>query len=127
MADTAFRGSLLNGNIRRILKHGERIPPVLTDEGHNRLERLLTRVRQPAEWGNNALVQAFKRLRQRLGGNDELNGELMRATVLLHNWRVSTCNRNEIKSFFRQLELDEPATDGEDNVLLVERGLDLNM
>jgi hypothetical protein len=104
VADTAFRGSLFNRNIRRILKHGERILPVLTDEGHNRLERLLTRVRQPAEWGNNALVQAFKRLRQRLGGNDELNGELMRATVLLHNWRVSTCNRNEIKSFFMQLE-----------------------
>jgi hypothetical protein len=82
VADTAFRGSLLNGNIRRILKHGESIPPVLTDEGHHRLEKLLTRVPQPVEWGNNALVQAFKRLSQRLGGNDELNGELMRATHL---------------------------------------------
>ena len=128
VADTAFRGSLLNGNIKRILKHGERIPPVLTNEGHRQLEKLLTRVRQPAEWGNNALVQAFKRLRQRLGGNDELNGELMRATILLHNWRVSTCNRNQIKSFFQQLQLDEGgATDDEDNLLIVERGLDLIM
>jgi hypothetical protein len=34
---------------------------------------------------------------------------------------------NEIKSFFRQLELDKPATDGEDNVLLVERGLETSI
>jgi hypothetical protein len=60
VADTAFHGSLLNGSIRRILKHGEHIPPLLTNESHPHLEKLLTRVRQPAEWGNNALVQAFK-------------------------------------------------------------------
>jgi hypothetical protein len=52
----------------------------------------------------------------------------MRATILVHNWCISTCNQNEIKSFFQQLELDdEGATDDEDNVLIVERGLDLIM
>jgi hypothetical protein len=122
VADTAFCGSLINGKITRILKHGEIIPDELTNEQHRLLETLLIRVRQPVEWGNNTLVQAFKRLRQQLGGDDEVNGHLMNVTVLLHNWQVSTCERNQLKSFFRHLALAEEVETDEENVLLIEPG-----
>ena len=66
--------------------------------------RILTRIRQPTEWGNNQFVMVFKGLRQKLSTTDKFNEKLMHGAILLHNWRISTCPRNQLHSFFKRLE-----------------------
>jgi hypothetical protein len=64
----------------------------------------VTRARQPAEWTNNCLIQAFRRLRRCLGIFDDVNGDLMMTCLLLHNYRTTNCNRNQVKKYFHILE-----------------------
>jgi len=100
-ADTAFSGSIYGKKIVRILKENETIPFDLGDEELIELERLITRARQPGEWINRDVVKCFERLRHILGDNNELNSKRMLAACLVHNWRVSTCDRNQVKKFFQ--------------------------
>ena len=103
-ADTAFRGDLLNSKVTKILKTGEHLPAGMSHEDYELLEALLIKARQPAEWANNCLIQSFRRLRQCLGIFDDLNGELMMACLLLHNYRTRNCDRNQVKKYFNILE-----------------------
>jgi hypothetical protein len=53
------------------------------------------------EWGNNGLKQSAKRLGRKLSIDDERNLRIEKLFVLLYNWRVSTCPRSQIETFFR--------------------------
>ena len=106
-ADTAFRGDLLNSKVTKILKMGDHLPAGMSHEDYELLEALLIKARQPAEWANNCLIQSFRRLRQCLGIFDDLNGELMMACLLLHNYRTRNCDRNQVKKYFNILEQEE--------------------
>lgn len=104
LSDTAFRGSLREGKVVKILTAGQNIPNDMTVEQYEELEEKIIHARQPNEQGNNTIVQAFRRVRQTLGVFDDTNTELMEATLLLHNWRVSTTDRNNVKKIFNILE-----------------------
>lgn len=106
-ADTAFKGAVLGRKVTKILKNGEYLPDGMTEEEYNELEKLLIKSRQPGEWINRVLVQSFRRLRAGLGVFDDLNGDLMLACILLHNWRARTSSRNQVKKFFDILEKEE--------------------
>lgn len=60
----------------------------------------MTGVRQPGEWMNRDVVQNFERLRAILKPQDDLNAKHVLAAVLVHNWRVSHCDRNQVKKVF---------------------------
>ena len=106
VADTAFKGDLLLGKIVKVLKEGEYIPAGLSDEDLVEVERYIRRARQPGEWINRDFVACFKRLRQILGIYDDVNSKRMLASILVHNWRVSTCERNQVKKFFEICKLE---------------------
>jgi hypothetical protein len=98
VSDTAFKGDLLLGKIVKVLRQGEYIPGGLTDEDLIEVEGYIRTARQPAEWTNRDFVACFKRLRQILGIYDDVNSKMMLASILVHNWRVRTCSRNQVKS-----------------------------
>jgi DDE superfamily endonuclease len=106
-ADTAFRGDLLDSKITKILKTGALLPAGMSHDDYELLEEFLIKAHQPAEWANNCLIQSFRRLRQVLGIFDDLNGELMVACLLLHNYRMRSCSRNQVKKYFDILEKEE--------------------
>jgi hypothetical protein len=103
VSDTAYLGHLLTAKIVKVLKEAQRIPDGMTDEDLIELEKLITRARQPAEWTNRDFVSSFKKLRQILGIHDDINSKLMLASILIQNWRVSTCDRNQVKKVFHIL------------------------
>jgi hypothetical protein len=104
LSDTAFRGSLLNSKVIKILKPGQNIPQGWTHEEYGDLEECIIHARQPSEQGNNTVVQAFPRIRQTLSIFDDTNSDLMEATLLVHNWRVATSDCNQVKKIFDELE-----------------------
>jgi len=104
LSDTAFRGDLLQGKIIKILTAGQNLPPGMTHEQYRRLEKRIIHARQPCEQGNNTVVQAFCRIRQTLSIFDDTNNDLMEATLLVHNWRVSTTERTQVKKILDLLE-----------------------
>jgi DDE superfamily endonuclease len=104
VSDTAFTGHLLTAKIIKVLKEAQRIPDGMTDEDVVELEKLITRARQPAEWINRDFVASFRKLRQILGIHDDINSKVMLASILIQNWRVSTCDRNQVKKFFQILK-----------------------
>ena len=106
-ADTAFKGAVLGSKVTKILKNGEYLPEGMSEEAYKELEEHLIKSRQPGEWINRVLIQSFRRLRAGLGVYDDLNGDLMLACILLHNWRTRTSNRNQVKKFFDILEKEE--------------------
>jgi hypothetical protein len=103
-ADTPFRGDVLHSKVTKILKTGEHLPAGMSHQEYELLEELLIKAHQPAEWANNCLIQSFHHLRQGLGIFDDLNGELMMACLLLHNYRTRNCSRNQVKKYFDILE-----------------------
>ena len=105
LVDTNFQGRLIGGKLIRILKEGDYLPDGWLQAQVERLERLVTRGRQPSEWSNNQLVQYMVRLRSKLGMFDDFNGLLMELSILLYNYRVEYTDRNETKRFFRNLVL----------------------
>jgi hypothetical protein len=109
VSDTAFRGNILGSKIIKILKDGQIIPAELPPELLSDLERHITTSRQPGEWINRDFVKEFGRLRTILGTHDDLNTKRMTAAILVHNWRVSTMDRCQVKKFFQILyhEADE--------------------
>lgn len=106
IADTAFKGDLLLGKIVKVLKEGEYIPAGLSDEDLVEVESYTHRARQPGEWINRDFVACFKRLQQILGIYDDVNSKRMLASILVHNWQVSTCERNQVKKFFEICKLE---------------------
>lgn len=106
VSDTAFKGDLLLGKIVKVLREGEYIPAGLSDEDLVEVEGYIRKARQPAEWINRDFVACFKRLRQILGIYDDVNSKRMLASILVHNWRVRTCERNQVKKFFEICKLE---------------------
>lgn len=64
----------------------------------------LTHLRQCSEWGNNVLTGCFRRLRNPLPTHNIKRARLMWCCILLHNWRTNTVGRNQIKTYFDELE-----------------------
>lgn len=110
-ADTAFEGNVIGSKIIKILKEGQIIPEELPPELLKDVEGLITTARQPGEWINRDFVGAFPRLRVILGIHDDINTKLMMAAILVHNWRVSTTNRCQVKKFFQILEAEAEDND----------------
>lgn len=106
VADTAFKGDLLLEKVVKVLKEGEYIPAGLSDEDLIEVESYIRKARMPGEWINRDFVACFKRLRQILGIYDDVNSKMMLASILVHNWRVRTCNRNQVKKFFEICKLE---------------------
>lgn len=106
-ADTAFRGDLLHSKITKILKKDDVLPAGMSHDDYELLEELLVKARQPVEWANNCLIQSFRHLRQVLGIFDDLNGELMVACLLLHNYWTRNCSQNQVKKYFDILAQEE--------------------
>ena len=102
-ADTAFRGNIVGSKIVKILKEGQIIPEELPPALLPDLERRVTTSRQPGEWINRDFVKEFSRLRSILGVRDDINQKRMLAAILVHNWRVSTMDRCQVKKFFQIL------------------------
>lgn len=90
----------------KVLREGEYIPAGLSDEDLVEVEGYIRKARQPAEWINRDFVACFKRLRQILGIYDDVNSKRMLASILVHNWRVRTCERNQVKKFFEICKLE---------------------
>lgn len=104
LSDTAFRGKLRGSKVIKILKPNQQLPLGWTQQEYRDLEGRIIHARQPSEQANNTIVQAFPRIRQTLGIFDDTNTELMEATLLVHNWRVATSDRNQVKKIFDELE-----------------------
>lgn len=102
-ADTAFEGNVIGTKIVKILKEGQIIPEELPPELLSHVEGLITKARQPGEWINRDFVKEFPRLRVILGVHDDINTKYMLAAILVHNWRVSTTDRCQVKKFFEIL------------------------
>jgi hypothetical protein len=108
LADTAFTGGLINRKVLHSLRLGKNIPLGLAEGEVEELERLNIRARQPGEWGNHNFVDCFRQLRQVLTAYDDaFNGNIMELACRLHNYRVHTCSRNQIQTFFNNLETKE--------------------
>lgn len=105
LADTAFKGHLRSGKIIRILKVGQYLPVGMGYSEMKHREERIIRARQPSEWGNRAFRSFALQLSVApLGTDDFFNTRLMELAVLLHNYRISTCTRNQLKRFFENLE-----------------------
>ena len=66
-------------------------------------EKSLTHLRQCSEWGNNVLTGVFRRLRTKLPTDNVKRATIQWCCILLHNWRTETCDRNQIKTYFNNL------------------------
>ena len=100
VCDSAFMtsGSLENKLIK--------LKETTLEDGQERSEKdmVLTHIRQCAEWGNNVLTGVFRRLRVKLPTDNLKRAVLQWSCILLHNWRTETCSRNQIKTYFENLE-----------------------
>jgi hypothetical protein len=101
-----------------VLKSNELVPAEMSNSELLHLEKELIKLRQSTEcWANNGLKQVCKRLNCKLSFDDAKNMEMLELSILLYNWRNSTCDRQQVKKFFNSLVDDE---DDEDNALLVD-------
>ena len=75
-------------------------------------DQSLTHLRQCSEWGNNILTGCFRRLR---GGflpiDNVMHSYIIWCCVLLHNWRTETVERNQIKTYFNELQSEDTTTE----------------
>ena len=67
-------------------------------------DKSLTHLRQSSEWGNGVLCNAWRRLRMPLPTNNTNRGLLLWSCILMHNFRTLTCDRNQIKTYFDNLD-----------------------
>mmetsp|Transcript_29729 Transcript_29729/g.28588 ORF Transcript_29729/g.28588 Transcript_29729/m.28588 type:complete len:247 (-) Transcript_29729:15-755(-) len=65
--------------------------------------RALTHIRQYSEWGNNDLTGDFRRLKTQLPVDDLKRAMIQWSCILLHNERTYTCEPNQIKTYFNNL------------------------
>jgi len=66
-------------------------------------EKSLTHLRQASEWGNGVLVNAWRRLKAPLPTNNTKRALLMWSCILMHNFRTETCERNQILTYFNNI------------------------
>jgi hypothetical protein len=108
VADLAFVGGVRDDDrVLRVLKSSELVPAEISNAELVDLEKDLTKLRQSTEWANNGLKQVCKRLDCKLSFDDAKNKEMLELCILLHNWRNSTCDRQQLKTFFRSLVQDQ--------------------
>lgn len=108
IADRAYHGGVaVNNKIVRILKSSELLPPGMTAMELCNREHLIIRARQPGEWINEDLVSYMRHLRCVLSTDDVYNGNIMEIAKLIHNFRVEHRDRNQMKHFFKNLELED--------------------
>ena len=76
--------------------------------GGDRSERdaQLTHLRQASEWGNNILTGVFRRLRTKLPTDNVKRARIMWSAIFLHNFRTETVGRNQIRTYFDQINND---------------------
>ena len=77
-------------------------------EGRERdsYDQQLTHLRQCSEWGNNVLTGVFRRLRStKLPVDNVKRAKIMWSAILLHNYRTNNVGRNQIKTYFDNIEL----------------------
>ena len=70
-------------------------------------DKALTHIRQCAEWDNNVLTESFRRLRVKIPTSNLKRALLQWPCLLLHNWRTETCSRNQIKTYFENLQNED--------------------
>jgi hypothetical protein len=119
VADLAFVGGVGNEErLLRVLKSNELVPAEMRSNSELlHLEKELTKLRKSTEWANNGLKQVCKRLNCKLSFDDAKYMEILELSILLYNWRNSTCDHQQVKKFFNSLVDDE---DDKDNALLVD-------
>jgi hypothetical protein len=105
LADTAYKGGLMNSKIIKILSEGQFLPFGMSREELQDLEKIIIRGRQPSEWGNNTFIKFMVRPRCKLGIDDKYNSTIMELSLLLHNIRIHFCDRNQVKRFFQNLQI----------------------
>ena len=66
-------------------------------------DKSLTHLRQSSEWGNGVLCNSWRRLQTHLPTDNTKRGLLMWSCILMHNFRTETCDRNQIKTYFDNL------------------------
>ena len=91
LADCAFCGAPINSKIIKILTTGQLLPQNMTEDEYQKLEEIIIKAQQPAEWANNTHIQVFQCLHNKLGIYDDINADLMEVAVFIHNWKVATC------------------------------------
>jgi DDE superfamily endonuclease len=65
-----------------------------------RQNKMITRLRQASEWGNNSFKSCFRRFALPLHWKSEKRKALLDTAALLHNLRVTTVGFNEIRSVY---------------------------
>ena len=63
-------------------------------------DKSLTHLRQCSEWGNNDWTKVFRRLQNKLPTNNVTRARLLWSCVFVHNFRVNTVGRSQIRSYF---------------------------
>jgi hypothetical protein len=102
VCDSAFNtGGLLKTKLVKLKeeKHDE-------NRTKTEYEKSLTHLRQCSEWGNNVLTGAFRRLKTSLPTDNLKRATIQWCCILLHNWQTETCDQNQIKTYFENLEAD---------------------
>ena len=66
-------------------------------------DKSLTHLRQCSEWGNNDWTKVFRRLKMKLPTDNVTRARLLWCCVFLHNYRVNTIGRSQIKSYFNYI------------------------
>ena len=69
-------------------------------------DQQLTHLRQCSEWGNQVLTGTFRILKGRLPTDNVKRAKILWACIYLHNWRTETVARNQITTYFNNLEKD---------------------
>eukprot|EP00978_Attheya_sp_CCMP212_P010786 scaffold26270_cov60-Attheya_sp.AAC.2 len=69
----------------------------------------LTALRQSSEWGNNVLplTGVYRRLTVELPTENVSRACVMWSCIFLTNWRTSTCDRNQIRTYFDYIAQQE--------------------
>lgn len=101
VADSAFQSSgSLKDKVKKLdeNKYGKS----KTDE-----EKALTHLRQGSEWGNHTLTGCFRRLKNRLPTDNDARALLQWSCILLHNFQTETCDRNQIKTYFENINMED--------------------
>lgn len=102
LSDSAFPVSgALKGKILTPLKDGDldRALPA-TRPALVALGNAITSMRQSAEWGMGAVEKVYRRLLEKLPFNPVLRARRIQTLFLLYNFRVTTTNISQIKSYF---------------------------
>ena len=84
-------------------------------------EKAVMHLRQCAEWGNNTLTGCFRWLKNQLPTDNDVQALLQWMCILLHNFRMETCDRNQIKTYFQWINSAETEESDNDSCPLVSK------